>query len=220
MEKFNKNRGGCKDVFHAFLVEHAQFDGMYGIPVLRDEHRIPRRLIRFSETLHEKNDFNQWVMFYEDDHKFERIWNNPRKYLHNLRRYEGVITPDFSLYYDMPLAMQIWNIYRSRAVGTWLQYNGVRVIPNIRFGAPETYEIACNGVSKHGTIAIGTLGCLGESKYRKEFEKGVTEVAERLSPETIVFCGGVPTCSIELKTRGINIVNINPNYSFLRKEVE
>lgn len=76
----------------------------------------------------------------EDDFLFERIWRNPRKYLEVLQRYEGVILPDFSLYRDMPLVMQLWNIYRSRAIGHWLQMNGVTVIPNIRYGDRRTYR--------------------------------------------------------------------------------
>ena len=63
---------------------------------------------------------------YEDDYRFERIWRNPRQYLNVLKRYNGVILPDFSLYRDMPLVMQLWNIYRSRAIGFWLQLNGIK----------------------------------------------------------------------------------------------
>ena len=46
-----------------------------------------------------------------------------RKYLNILSKYGGVITPDYSLYRDMPLSMQIWNIFRSRALGSYLQSN-------------------------------------------------------------------------------------------------
>ncbi len=52
---------------------------------------------------------------------FERIWTTPNKYLPIIKKFRGVITPDFSVYRDMPLVMQQWNIYRSRAIGHWLQ---------------------------------------------------------------------------------------------------
>lgn len=218
MKKPNKDRGGCKDVFHAALIKDAHFAGEYGFPIIREEHRIPRKLIRFSATLREDKDFHQWVMFYEDDHLFERIWNCPQKYLPMLKRFDGVITPDFSLYYDMPLAMQIWNIYRSRAIGAWLQTNGVRVIPNIRFGSPETYDFVCDGISRHSVIAIGTLGCIKNRIYHEEFERGIIRVAQELEPEAIVFYGSLPSSVAKLKKCGIEIVNIRCDYSFFRKE--
>ena len=63
-------------------------------------------MIAFSKAISSK-DYEQWVHFYEDDHLFERLWNNPRKYLPILERFQGVILPDFSLYRDMPLVMQL-----------------------------------------------------------------------------------------------------------------
>lgn len=219
MEKFNKDRSGCKDVFHAFLVEGSKYAGEFDIPVIRPEKVLPRKCIRFSEAIREKNDFSQWVVFYEDDFLFERIWNNPLKYLGILKKFDGVITPDFSLYYDMPLAMQIWNIYRSRAIGTWLQNNGVHVIPNIRFGSRETYEIVCDGISKHSVIAVGTLGCVRRLNYRKEFEKGLIDIIKRLQPETIILYGSTPYNVKEIKELGINVVSFHPDYTHFRKEV-
>ena len=78
--------------------------------------------------------------FFEDDYLFERLWRNPKIYLPILKQYNGVILPDFSLYRDMPLVMQLWNIYRSRAIGCWLQSNGIKVIPDVRFGDERTYH--------------------------------------------------------------------------------
>lgn len=218
MKKQKKDHGGCKDIFRAFLIENAKFSGMYDIPVIRAEHSVPRKLIRFSDACREKKDYNQWVMFYENDFEFERIWNQPRRYLRILSKFEGVITPDFSLYYDMPLAMQIWNIYRSRAIGSWLQHNGVRVIPNIRVGARDTMEVSCTGIPKHNIIAMGTLGCLDDLAYREKFEQNVEIITELLEPETIVVYGGLPSVFSRLKKRGISVVHSPADYSFFRKE--
>lgn len=85
MKKLNKDRAGCKDVFKTFLFEGVCFSGKYDLPIIKEEHSIPRKCIKFSDALREKNDFNQWVMFYEDDFLFERIWNNPKRYLHILK---------------------------------------------------------------------------------------------------------------------------------------
>ena len=35
----------------------------------------------------------------------------------------------------------IWNIYRNRAIGCWLEDNQIEVIPNVRFGDERTFPI-------------------------------------------------------------------------------
>lgn len=69
-----------------------------------------------------------------------------------------------ALYRDMPLVMQLWNIYRSRAIGSWLQENEIKVIVNMRWGDERTYRISCEGVTRKCTIAVGTNGRSGTLK--------------------------------------------------------
>ena len=124
-EKFNRNY----DVFHAYLVENADYNGYIELPVIRTSNLIPNRVVTFSKAMSKAwRDFDCWVMFYEHDVKFERLWNNPDKYLKKLKRFNGVLSPDFSLYRNMPLVMQMWNTYRGRALASWLQSNGAEVI--------------------------------------------------------------------------------------------
>ena len=220
MSKVNSERGGCVDVFHASLLKNADYTGEYDFPIIREEHAVPGKMITFSRALQEKKDFHQWVCFYEDDFLFERIWKQPSRYVSVLSKFEGVVAPDFSVYYDMPYSMQIWNIFRSRTIGAWLQQQGIKVIPNIRFGDARTYDCCCDGISKHSTIAIGSLGCLKVKDYREIFEEGVRYVARLLQPETIVFYGATPNIAAELKRHGVNVVIIKPRSFHNMKEVK
>lgn len=133
MSVINSTRRGCKDVFHAFLVKNATYDTNLEIPCVKPDNCIPQKLISFSKAIGGK-DYDCFVHFYEDDASFERIWNNPQKYIPILKKYKGIITPDFSIYRDMPLVMQQWNTYRNRAIGCWLQDNGIPTIANVRWG--------------------------------------------------------------------------------------
>ena len=191
MSKVNSIRKGCKDVFNAFLVAMATYAGFFEIPIIRPCYDIPNRLIAFSRCISSK-DHNYWVHFYEDDYLFERLWRNPKKYLPILQRYNGVILPDWSLYRDMPLVMQLWNIYRSRAIGTWLQANGVKVIPNLRYGDRRTFKVCTDGLSKHSVIAVGTHGTLKILEDRDIFVKGLDVVVRRIAPAAIVVYGACP----------------------------
>ena len=205
MAKVNSQRGGCIDVFHAELLREAKYDGEFDFPIIKEEHIRPRSLITFSRAMREKVDFRQWVCFYEDDFQFERIWNNPQRYVRQLSKFEGIITPDFSVYYDFPLSMQIWNIFRSRAIGAWFQKQGFHVIPNIRFGDERTFECCCCGVSKHSVVAIGTLGCMQNKDYRYVFEQGIEYVADNLMPEVMIFYGAAPKNINKIKKKGIGV---------------
>ena len=69
-------------------------------PFISDSGIIPEKLLPFDKAMANK-DYAQWVHFYIHDRDFERIWNHPNKYLEILKRYEGVITPDFSLYLSL-----------------------------------------------------------------------------------------------------------------------
>lgn len=179
------------DVFNSFLVKNARYDGREEIPCVVTSNNIPRKLISFSKAISCKEK-DCWVHFYEHDSQFERLWRNPKKYLSLLKTFKGIITPDFSLYYDMPLCMQVWNTYRGKALANWLQENGVEVIPNVRWGDERTFSIACLGVEKEKTIAVGTHGCIKTVEGKKMFIAGFDYVVNELRPKTIIVYGQMP----------------------------
>ncbi len=213
MSEINSARNGCRDVFNAFLVSNAKYAGEFEIPCIEPCKEIPERMIVFSKAIANK-DYEQWVHFYEDDYLFERLWNHPRKYLPILKKFQGVILPDFSLYRDMPLIMQLWNIYRSRAIGHWLQENGVKVIPNIRFGDQRTYNTCCIAIEKQSVISIGSHGNLKNRSDREIFLKGVDEIIKTLEPRVIIVYGSAPDKYFKkYKDAGIRIVQFDSDFA-------
>lgn len=222
MALINASRSSCHDVFKSFLVNDAEYAGIFEMPVIKPTNSIPNRLIPFSKAKYSK-DYDQWIHFYEDDYLFECVWNNPRKYLEMLKRFNGVILPDFSLYRDMPFSMQLWNIYRSRAIGCWLQSNGSEVIPNLRYGDSRSYEICCNGISEGGTFAVGTHGTIKSTEDRRIFIEGLAVVVEIIHPHKIIVYGSAPESIFSVyREQGIQIIRFESEFSRamkLRKEV-
>lgn len=190
--KKQNDRAGCKDVFKAFLVKNANYEGELEIPVIKGIKNIPNKVISFIDAMKKSTkDFNQWVHFYIDDFHFIRIWNRPKDFIERLKKFNGVILPDFSVYRDMPLVMQYWNIYRSRAIGNYLQSNGIKVIVNIRYGDERTYECACLGVPHKSIVAIGTNGTIQNKIDRQFLDNGFDYVVKILDPKIIVIYGGI-----------------------------
>ena len=159
-------------------------------------------------------------MFYEHDIKFERLWHNPKQYLAKLKRFKGIISPDFSLYQNMPLCMQMWNTYRGRALSAWLQSNGIEIIPNVRFNDERTYEFCFDGIEKFKTVALGTHGCIKRRIDKDYFKDGLAEMVKRLSPRTIIVYGSAPDDIFKkYRDMGINIMPFESEFSKSRKQV-
>lgn len=216
-EQFNNNY----DVFHAFLVENADYEGKYEMPVIKTSDLIPNRVVTFSNAMSKSwNDYDCWVVFYEHDAKFERFWNKPKAYLEKLKKFRGIISPDFSLYRNMPLSLQIYNTYRGRALSVWLQKNGIEIIPNIRFGDERTYDFCFDGIEKNKTIAIGTHGCIKLKEDKIFFKVGLLKLVQELSPKTIIVYGSAPDDIFKpYKDAGINVISFESEFSKSRKQV-
>ena len=114
------------------------------------------------------------------------------RWLELLKSFRGVILPDYSVYRDMPLIVQLYNIYRSRAIGCWLQANEVKVICNLRWGDRRTHRLCCDGAPRCCVIAVGTHGTLKDRDSRRRFAEGLSAVVARLQPTAIVVYGDAP----------------------------
>ena len=120
----------------------------------------------------------------------------------------------------MPYVMQLWNIYRSRAIGFWLQVNGIKVIVNIRYADRRTYHCCCDGISKHCVIAIGTHGTIKNNKDRRLFCEGLDIIVKKLQPSTIIIYGKAPDYIFnKYKQSGIQIIQFDSEFASSRKEV-
>lgn len=200
------------DVFKPELVKGARFSPVHEFPLLEPVHSKPDQAIPF-EKAYRATDSSRWVHFYTHDRNFERVWNTPKRYLPMFRRFAGIITPDFSLYREMPLAMQIWNTYRNRALSFWMQREGIPIVPNVRWGDERTYAFAFEGLPQGGTVAVSTVGSLRKKVDREFFKAGLARMVDVLQPETIVNYGHAPDEVFgEYVDRDLEVIVI-PHYS-------
>lgn len=154
---------------------------MYHIPKLKATHYIPEILVPFNFAITEKSPENKWVHFFIDDYQFERIWNTPNKYLNILKRFNGVITTDFSMFLSMPKAQQIWNCFRNRVVAYWLQNNGLNIIPTAGWSDKESFKWCFDGLAKNSTVAITSVGTRKNGVYKNNFNQGLYELIKIVS---------------------------------------
>ena len=158
--------------------------------------------------------------------KFADILKNPKEELENFKNLECVITPDCSLYRDMPLTAQIANVYRSRAIGYYLQKNGIYVIPNIRWGDERSYtnkvfneKFAFLGIPKNSIVSIGTYGCIQSKESKKYFKEGLKEMIKELKPEVVLVYGSMPNIIFKDLKDETKFINYKDFISRRRKDV-
>lgn len=66
--------------------------------------------------------------------------------------------PDFSMYSDLPLAIQIYNTFRRRWCGAFWQEQGLNVIPSVCWGTSESYDFCFEGIEKGSIVAVLSFG--------------------------------------------------------------
>lgn len=181
------------DGYSSYLVEGATFIGKYQIPSLpkHDEILIPKDMIPFDKrnVVKEKD---LAIDFYMHDVTFRQILTSTSKYLDELSRFAAVISPDCSLYRDMPLCLQITNTYMNRAVGFYLQKHGVYVIPNVRWGDERSFEFCFQGLPTNDIVCISTHGCIKGEENKYYFKLGLEEMLIVLKPQVVLVHGSVP----------------------------
>ncbi len=189
------------DGFNAEFVETAAFTGLLEIPLIKKPKKfiIPNEMIFFSERNKSKN-YEEYVCFYEHDICFRDILTATKEQIVSLKKFSGIISPDCSLYYDMPLVLQMTNTYLNRQIGHYLQSQGLYVIPNVRWGdersytriIPEELPFAFLGLEKHSIYSLGTYGCCRSAECKYHLKEGLRSFIKEIDPKIILVYGAMP----------------------------
>lgn len=165
-------------------------EDFWQMPVIENNGYIPESLIGFNYAKTSKNN-QAGIHFYLDDYQFERVWNSPEKYIEILKNFSCILSPDFSLYTDMPMPMKIWNTYRSRQIGAFYQSCGIKVIPTISWCEPETYQFCFEGIPQGSIVSVSTIGVKREDSAFETWKNGMDAMIQKIKPSAILVYGGI-----------------------------
>ena len=132
------------------------------------------------------------VHFFLADYVFERLWNNPERYITILSQYKAIVSPDFSQYTNMPRVMQMWNHYRKMWLSQFYASHGIKVIPAPCWSDEASFEYCFEGMPKKSCLCISTAGCVSNKKVFKAFMKGYEKTLEVLEPSQLIIYGIAP----------------------------
>ena len=219
MKKYS-NRN-IKDNWNAFLVEGAVYpDGVFPFsPSVKDE--VPERIITWTEAL-SSEDHDAWVCFYEPEDAYDSIdgiWADPKRALKILNGFRGVIIPDFDRNPRTPYPVRYWNVYRSHALGYWLNSQGIPVINSVAYDHEFWYH-DCDAFEKGSVIALDTQKLdPAHSEDRWQLDASIHNLMERLKPSKVIVYGpvyegfkrfqkvGIELYSVDVSTGYVSIVD-------------
>lgn len=196
-----KRKSIIDDGMNPELIKGAKLDGIFEIPLIEAPTHfiIPKGITPFTKRNHYNSSYYNALGFFEMDQNFSELLISPETYVSDFKKYSALISPDCSLYRDAPLAAQITNIYRNRALGCYYQRKGIYVIPQIRWGTEETYttkvfpeKIAFKGAERHSIVSIGTYGCIQNKENKYHFEAGLYNMLIELEPKHVLVYGSMP----------------------------
>lgn len=188
------------DLRRARLATGASFDGVLEIPFIAPPSigEPPKAAIPFSKRARSKN-HSELLVFDEYEAEFQELIENPDVFIDELREYPAVFSPDLSLYRNAPLSAQITNVYDSRLTGSYLQRNGVNIVPFIRWGDERSFTtielpepFALLGAYEGSVIGVGPYGCVKSHADQDIFRAGLIAVIERIRPCMVFSYGPHP----------------------------
>ncbi len=175
-----------------FLRNDFESQGVWGMPIIKkcEIDASTLNLIASDHVCSKANSIEKakTVHFFVDDIKLERYYNQPFRYSRRLAQYASLLTPDFSLYTDLPLAIQIYNTFKSRYCGAYWQYCDLQVIPTISWSTPISYDFCFDGIERESVVAISTLGVHNEKNL---FLGGYFEMIKRINPKQVLCFGAL-----------------------------
>ena len=174
-----------------FVPEYVEGD--FDIPFIKPEKYDEAAFIPFNEARASQYKRERYgVHFFIHDYQFESLWNRRERFRNMLPEFKAVMTPEYSVYIDWPVMLQMWNHYRKHLIGAWMQSIGCKVYPTITWGNESSYSWCFDGEPFRGTVCVSSVGKYKDKEMRKMFIDGYNRMLEVLEPETIIFHGTIP----------------------------
>lgn len=181
-----------------FMRNEFESYGMWNIPTVKKQYIDVEdiELISCADTKRHEIEIRKkyGVHFFVDDYRFKGTYFYPKKTLPKYSQYKFLLTPDFSLYSNMPMWLQISNVAKNRWVGAYWQSKGLTVIPTISWSTATSFKFCFDGIEETSIVAVGMIG--SKKNNHSEFMNGYNEMLNRINPSAII-CFGEPFQDME-----------------------
>ena len=134
--------------------------------------------------------------FFTEDYRFQSYWNSKTSGLNKLLNedWDGVCSIDFSIMYDEPKAVRMYQLYRSRWLARFWQEFDIKIIPVIQGSLAEDKQIILGTLPKHCPVVAvqcRTISARSPKRHWSYFKQLLEDTIEIVNPKTIVIYGGL-----------------------------
>lgn len=166
--------------------ENFKMVGKYDIPLIKKQNIDLEKieLLNFNNIKYNDiKNINKTIQFFTYDYRFDYVYTHPYLAIEKLKQYYCLLSPDYSLYTNMSLSVQIKNTFKNRWCGAFFQSMGLKVIPTIEWSDERSFDFCFDGIEKGSIVAVSTYG---KKHCEKEFMKGYDEMLKRIEPSAII----------------------------------
>jgi len=192
-----------KDYYVDFFIDDYRFESIWRLIYLPNTKN--NNLIESFPNFH-------WLFNFDRMCQFDKLYREGMRLFKKLKRFAGIISPDFSMYPELPKIMREYNCFRSRAMAYYLEQNNFNVIPSVAWATEEDFEYCFDGIAKYSTVAISSNGCKNNEYSKNVFLCGVEELQRKIEPSTLIVCGSMQ--ELEKYTN----IKVYPSFSERRKQ--
>ena len=183
--EIDKQKNKQKLVRNEFLY-HNNSIGKYEFPKIKkqDINIEDIKFLSFVDTKKDdKENQDKTIHFFTYDWKFDKVYENAEEELEKLKQYKYLLSPDFSLFTNMPLALQIESVFKNRWCGAYWQSKGLKVIPTISWGDEKSFEFCFEGIEEGCVVAVCTYY---RENCEEEFMLGFNKMMEAIKPSAVI----------------------------------
>ena len=181
------------------LLKKTKQAGIFGMPVLHcDTDVYPDFLALYRERSLYHKTLLTGVCFYAYDREFDGenglfnaiYYDNKERLQYFKERFKNVnfiITPDYSVFGDMPRIENLHRIFKARIVALWFIFELHKVvIPNISYTDEDDFSICFSGLETCSVIAFNAKGHVKYPRERKLLEAAVKYAVDNLQLKAIL----------------------------------
>lgn len=163
------------------------------------------------------------LAFFTHDFKWEGWWDKPAVYTTKVLNLgvRTAVAPDFSIWFEDPVVVQMYNIFRIQWMGRFMQEAGIRIIPNVGpLISQELMDLSMVGIPKNPPVVAMQLQTVDASNP-KEVQSAIDSIQyihDKINPgEWLVYGGGTAEKIVRsFDGKGINLRFLE-NYAAVRR---
>lgn len=132
------------------------------------------------------------MSYYVDDEKFEEMWFEPDVRVGKMLNLgiTTAISPNFSLWLEYPEATCIYQTYRARWVGRYLQEAGIKLIPDVNWLEERSFRYCFAGIPVNSPAISIQVQTGNDAEGIPSLLTGITSAINAIKPQSLLIYGG------------------------------